>query len=163
MAVLPGLHTSISLETAAFIAGTQRATAAMDNMATRTAISQRQMQSQLDRTSRSMRQFRANIVQVGYQIQDVAIQLQSGTAALTILAQQGGQVASIFGPLGAIIGTVISVAAAGASAWFAYSKGSGEAADATAKLTKDFKELGEAEQDVRKLITALTKLTRIVP
>ena len=165
MAVLPGLHTSISLETAAFIAGTQRATAAMDNMATRTAISQRQMQSQLDRTSRSMRQFRANIVQVGYQIQDVAIQLQSGTAALTILAQQGGQVASVFGPLGAIIGTVISVAAAGASAWFAYASGTKNATEATDQFAKTQKALNELLKDSQKGIldqaSAITQLSGV--
>lgn len=49
---------------------------------------------------------------LGYQIQDVAVQLQMGASAFTVLGQQGAQVASIFGPGGAVIGAIIAVAAA---------------------------------------------------
>jgi hypothetical protein len=45
-------------------------------------------------------------------VQDVAIQLQMGTNAMIVLGQQGGQIASLFGPKGAIVGAFISVAAA---------------------------------------------------
>ena len=50
--------------------------------------------------------------QLGFQIQDVAVQLQSGTAASTVFAQQGSQIASIFGPGGAVIGAFLAVGAA---------------------------------------------------
>ena len=61
--------------------------------------------------------------QLGFQIQDVAVQLQMGTNAMTILSQQGSQVASVFGPGGAVIGAFIAVVGAigGAllpSVWF---------------------------------------------
>jgi hypothetical protein len=46
---------------------------------------------------------------VSYQIQDVAVQMQMGTKAATIFAQQGSQVASAFGPAGVAIGATIAV------------------------------------------------------
>ena len=42
------------------------------------------------------------------QLQDVAVQFQAGTAAATVLAQQGPQIASAFGPAGAAFGAVIA-------------------------------------------------------
>lgn len=52
---------------------------------------------------------KGKIQNLGYQVQDMAIQFQMGTNAATIFAQQGSQVASIFGPVGAIIGTLAAV------------------------------------------------------
>jgi hypothetical protein len=49
--------------------------------------------------------------QLSYQLQDVAVQAQSGTNALVILAQQGPQIASVFGPVGAAFGAVIAFGA----------------------------------------------------
>lgn len=51
------------------------------------------------------------IGQVSQQIQDVSVSLQSGASAATVIAQQGSQIASIFGPSGQIIGGVIALAA----------------------------------------------------
>ena len=48
---------------------------------------------------------------VGHQLQDVAVQAQSGTSAVTILVQQGPQLLSGFGPQGAIAGAVIALGA----------------------------------------------------
>lgn len=50
--------------------------------------------------------------QLGFQLQDVAVQAQMGTSAFTILGQQGSQVASVFGPGGAVIGAILAVGAA---------------------------------------------------
>lgn len=52
---------------------------------------------------------------VGFQLQDIAIQAQMGTSAFVILGQQGSQIASLFGPGGAIVGAFIAVGAALAS------------------------------------------------
>lgn len=49
---------------------------------------------------------------VGYQLQDIAVQAQSGTSAFTILGQQGSQIASMFGPGGAVFGAVLAISAA---------------------------------------------------
>jgi chromosome segregation ATPase len=56
--------------------------------------------------------------QVGLQIQDIAVQAQSGTSAVTILAQQGSQIAGIFGPQGAVIGALLAVGAVAANVFF---------------------------------------------
>lgn len=49
---------------------------------------------------------------LGFQLQDIAVQAQAGTSAFVILGQQGSQLASAFGPGGAVLGAVIAVAAA---------------------------------------------------
>jgi hypothetical protein len=48
---------------------------------------------------------------LSYQLQDVAVQAQMGTSAFIILGQQGPQIASIFGPGGAVFGVLIAVGA----------------------------------------------------
>jgi len=48
----------------------------------------------------------ATMGQLGLQAQDVAVQMQMGTSAAIIFAQQGSQILSAFGPMGAILGTV---------------------------------------------------------
>lgn len=69
-----------------------------------------------DRTAKTVtRNFglmRGASTQFGYQIQDVAVQLQSGQNAMLVFGQQGSQIASIFGPGGAIIGAFLAVGAA---------------------------------------------------
>lgn len=54
----------------------------------------------------------ARAAQVGFQVQDIAVQAQSGTAATTILAQQGSQLLSAFGPTGAILGGILAIGSA---------------------------------------------------
>lgn len=49
---------------------------------------------------------------MGYQIQDIAVQLGAGTSPFIVLSQQGSQVASIFGPGGAVIGALLAVSGA---------------------------------------------------
>jgi hypothetical protein len=61
---------------------------------------------------RAARQMRAGYQQLGYQIQDVSVQLQMGTSPFIVFAQQGSQIASIFGAGGAVVGAVFAVAAA---------------------------------------------------
>lgn len=52
---------------------------------------------------------RAAMQQMGYQIQDIAVQLQGGTNPFMVLSQQGSQIASIFGPGGAAAGALIAI------------------------------------------------------
>ena len=49
--------------------------------------------------------------QASFQLQDIAVQAQSGTDAFIIIGQQGPQLASIFGPGGAVFGAVIAFGA----------------------------------------------------
>lgn len=67
------------------------------------------------RLNGAFRGMRGGAAQLGYQIQDVAVQLQSGQNALLVFGQQGSQIASIMGPGGALIGAFIAVGAAVAS------------------------------------------------
>lgn len=65
----------------------------------------------------SLRMMRGGFGQLGHQVQDVAVQLQMGQSPLMVLTQQGAQVASLFGPTGAILGAVGAVAGALAGAF----------------------------------------------
>ncbi|WHT11000.1 hypothetical protein [Vibrio parahaemolyticus] len=49
---------------------------------------------------------------MGYQIQDIAVQAQMGTDNLIILAQQGPQILSLLGPMGALAGAGLAIASA---------------------------------------------------
>jgi trimeric autotransporter adhesin len=101
--------------------------------------------------------------QVSYQLQDIAVQAQMGTNAFTILGQQGPQLASVFGPGGAVAGAVISFAALLGGVMFAGLKDTSEtmeeveqrATDLAAKLN----ELSEEDKKVvlRQLTSQLEK------
>jgi len=91
---------------------TKNATTAFDQLetqATRTA-------SAVNNATNSANKFRTVAGQMGYQLQDVAVQLQMGQSALTVFAQQGSQMAGAFGPTGAVVGAIIAVAGAIGSA-----------------------------------------------
>lgn len=77
---------------------------------------------------------RGGIGQMGHQVQDVAVQLQGGQNPFLILGQQGSQVASLFGPHGAVIGAVVAVGAAIASSMLPNLFG---ATEAMAELNKE--------------------------
>lgn len=79
--------------------------------------------------------------QIGFQLQDIAVQAQMGTSALTILGQQGSQVASVFGPTGAIVGAIIAVG----SALLGMATASGTAGESIDELAKKADSLGKAQ------------------
>jgi hypothetical protein len=78
------------------------------------------------------RAMRGSTAQLGMQIQDMAVQAQMGTNSLIILGQQGPQIASLFGPAGAIVGAFVAVGAAVAN----MALGFGKAKDEGEKLAK---------------------------
>lgn len=85
--------------------------------------------------------------QIALQAQDIAIQAQMGVSASRILVQQGTQIASIFGPQGAIVGGLI---AAGVLIWDLVS--GTEALDRAAeKANKQFTKM--AHENVRVFAT----------
>jgi len=64
-------------------------------------------------TTRSVRKFSsAGVQQAGFQVGDLAVQLQNGTHFLTAFGQQGSQLAGVFGATGAVFGAFIAIAAA---------------------------------------------------
>ena len=102
-----------------------------------------------------MRLMRGGAQQLGYQMQDVAVQLQGGQNALVVLGQQGSQVASIFGPGGALLGAVIAIGAAVAGPLYTALTGSTSAmADLTeeaGKATAAFNTLNRMQKEQRKI------------
>lgn len=106
MAVIAGVQASLGLQSAAFVAGTNQAAAAMTNLAQRTNASVNQMTQSFEKVSRTQRALRGQFQNLGFQIQDVAVQLEMGTPKLRIFTQQFGQMAQIFGSTGVVIGIV---------------------------------------------------------
>ena len=62
--------------------------------------------------NQQFRFMRGGMGQVGHQVQDIAVQLSMGTNAMIVFGQQGSQIASLFGPQGAMLGAVLAVGAA---------------------------------------------------
>ena len=63
------------------------------------------------KTVAPMKNMRAQAQQASYQFQDIAVQAQMGTNWFTIIGQQGSQLASVFGPSGAVTGALIAFSA----------------------------------------------------
>lgn len=82
--------------------------------------------------------------QLGFQLQDVAVQAQMGTSWFTILGQQGSQLAAVMGPGGALFGAVIAISAAIGGVLV---KAMQNAGDATKKLPE---ELQKRLDDIKK-------------
>lgn len=98
---------------------------------------------------------RKNIGGIGLQAQDVAVQLQTGTNPLTILAQQGSQVASLFGPGGAVAGALLAFGAIAASSLFSFASAAEDTFDAIKTLDGALDDAGStAESYAERLSTA---------
>ena len=100
--------------------------------------------------AQGMRMMRGGAAQLGYQIQDVAVQYQMGTNAMMIFAQQGSQIASLFGAGGAGLGALIAIGGALASVALnskVAKKDTSELADEIMGLGKAYNELTQAQQE----------------
>jgi hypothetical protein len=117
------------------------------------------LDNQLKKTTDNMRgmtrQGRAQMGQLGHQMQDVAVQLQMGMNPLMILGQQGSQIASIFGSGGAVFGSFIAIGAVIASVFipqlFEASRASGEFHDDIIKAAGGVDKLTEAQRKLAEL------------
>ena len=123
-----------------------------------------------DQTGGSFRNLRGISQQLGWQLQDVAVQAQLGTSAFVIFSQQGSQLAAAFGPTGALVGAVIAVAGAIGGALVNSMGVAGEEIDKLIekvdKLGKATKELAAIElrkkiQDDQKRLVELDTLSRL--
>lgn len=102
----------------------------------------------------NLRFMRGGIGQVGHQIQDVSVQLQMGTDAMIVLGQQGSQIASLFGPGGALLGAFLAIGAAAAGPLFNAITGTttvmSDLADSARDASGAFSELNRLEKEVRR-------------
>lgn len=94
-------------------------------------------ENQTKKTHGQLRLMRGGLGQVGHQIQDVAVQLQAGQNGLLVFGQQGSQIASLFGPGGAMIGAVLAVGAALGTAFLPKLFGATEAMKALRQATNE--------------------------
>ncbi|MTH47255.1 phage tail length tape measure family protein [Intestinirhabdus alba] len=116
----------VDMETARLVKGVSTSNRALDEINASLDASIKQfskLDTQVTETAkgvtaatRSMGSMRFAAGQLGYQIQDVAVQLQMGQNAMMVFAQQGSQIASIFGPGGAVVGAVVAISGAIAGA-----------------------------------------------
>ena len=112
---------------------------------------------------------RGSMQQVSWQLQDVAVQSQMGTDKLMILGQQGPQLASVFGPGGAVVGALIAFGSVLAGVVINSLGGTSQELKALEEQTKQnanaFDDLTEAQQgairiDTIKKIEAQKKLLK---
>lgn len=104
------------------------------------------------------RAMRGSVQQASFQLQDIAVQAQMGTSAFTILGQQGPQLASVFGPGGAVVGALIAFGAIAGQFLYKALTGTGEAmkelAEDAKKLRSTFDDIGPAAQKYQKFMAA---------
>ena len=91
---------------------------------------------------------------LGYQVQDIAVQLQMGTNALVVFGQQGSQIAGMFGPGGAVIGAILAI---GAAVGTALLPSLFESEDATKELEEAIKAMGEVASTTEAGVTVLSE------
>jgi hypothetical protein len=111
-------------------------------------------------TQKSFRGLRGQAQNLGWQLQDVAVQAQMGTSALVILGQQGSQLASGFGATGALVGAGIAVASAiGGVIYSSYKakKGIGDLTKITEDLNTVFRESSSGADVLSSKILDLAK------
>lgn len=99
----------------------------LKRMETETRAATARAAGEFSKIDKSASQVGYRFGQVSMQAQDIAVQLQNGTSAAMVLAQQGSQIASIFGPTGAILGGVLAIGA-GIYSWVSGMKESNEEA-----------------------------------
>lgn len=96
--------------------------------------------STTQKASPKLKGFGTGAQQVGYQVQDMIVQIQGGTSAFVALGQQGSQLAGAFGPGGAVLGAIIALgAAAGGTLYKAF----GDAGASAGELADAAKDVGD--------------------
>jgi len=104
---------------------------------------------------------KSGVQQAGYQIGDLAVQLDGGTSFLRAFGQQGSQHLGIFGPLGAVLGTGVAIVAAFGNAFFVnkdpVKSFSDEVGDLTTAVNKYIKVAPTGVKETRELGLAYHK------
>lgn len=97
------------------VQGTQQAEAQFNRVGQAGQAAMQRVTQSTNDASGSFRNFGYVAGQAGFQVQDFAVQVQSGTSAMTALAQQGSQFLGVFGTGGAVAGAVLTVGILAAS------------------------------------------------
>ena len=112
-----------------------------------------------ERAAATSGRMRGAIQGLGYQIQDVSVSLQMGMNPFVVLSQQGSQIASLFGPGGAVVGALLAV---GGAAAMTLAPSLMKSKDSSEELEDAMKALGEvmttSEDGVDSLSRKILKL-----
>ncbi len=111
----------------------------------------------LTRFGLTSRQARGNVQQLSYQVQDLFITLQAGQPLMVILAQQGSQIASIFGPKGAIAGMALSLGALLGTTLTSMLSSNAEEARSTEEVYGDLASTFRETQEISDVLAASLK------
>lgn len=104
----------------------------------------KQHSNQYNKTSVSMNKFGKGLAQqAGYQVADFAVQIQNGTNVMQAFGQQGSQMLAVFGPVGSVLGAVVAVGSAVATAFMG-------AKTATRSFKDEIKDLKEETAEAAK-------------
>lgn len=100
--------------------------------------------------------------QLGFQVQDVVVQLQQGTSVLTTFTQQGLQLAGAFGPIPALVtGVAASVVAVGAAV-LGFNREAENLTGLAGGIASVFQTMGKAAEDAKAQIEGLTEAQKNV-
>jgi hypothetical protein len=121
-------------------------------------VAERQFRQFAQNTQRGTGAMRQGFQQLGFQIQDVVVSLQSGQAPLRVFIQQGTQIASAFGPVGAALGTAAALAVSLGAAFLS----TGDSASAAAAdVDKLLGKIDEMVPTVDAAVKAMRDLTDV--
>ncbi len=136
-------------------AGMQQAFNKTDKAAKSTEIQMKKTAMAVKKVNSGFKLQKGAATQVGYQLQDFAVQVGGGTSALVAFGQQGSQLAGILGPGGALLGAVIAIGSAIGGVLINSMSG---ASDGAKELQVDVRDLAE---EMDKLTTAQINYTKI--
>ena len=106
------------------------------------------------KAGKNNKRFNAQLQNSSYQIADFAVQVGGGTSALRAFSQQAPQLLAGFGAIGAAVGAVTAILAAGANSLFTF----GSAAEKASKSSEQFSKNIEGLVSDSSGIPRLTKL-----
>lgn len=133
--------------------GGKQAVSALDELdaaLNRTNNTARNSNGNYKKANEGMRMMRGGAAQLGYQIQDVAVQLSMGQNAMMVFAQQGSQIASLMGTGGALFGAVLAIVGGLAGYVMRTRKATettGDLAERVKSLGLSYDELTEAQRE----------------
>lgn len=115
---------------------------------------------------RGMNRFGVVTQQVGYQVGDFVVQVQSGTNAFVAFGQQATQLAGLLylipGAMGAVVGTAASILIPTLTAVLAYFSRTSEAADNTRQAFDDLKkQTTETANEIERLARGLGSISEL--
>ena len=93
---------------------------------------------------------KGSLQQAGFQFQDLAVQIGSGTSAFVAIGQQGSQLLGILGPGGALLGAILAVGSVLGGMFYSgatkAAEGTEDLIDRIGELEKSYKDLTSAQR-----------------